>query len=102
MFCDTSVKDGAIGDHWVAMTKKNEILMSHETRTKKWSFNSPKTAEAVILLDLIATLHSRARNTNNGKADIHVNNKETLRRAITATRVTNDFNQDSVAETKAI
>ena len=69
---------------------------------KDWSYNTQKTAELVILLDFIATLQSRARNTNNGKFEIHMDNKETWRRFNSTTRVANHFNQDSAAEATAI
>ena len=58
--------------YWLTMTKENEILMTHEMHAKDWSFKTLKTAEAVILLDFIAILQSRVRNTNNGKVDVHV------------------------------
>ena len=100
--CDASVKDGVMGAYWVIMTRKNKTLLSHEMHAKDWSYSTPKTAEAVILLDLITTLQSRAQNTNNGRVDIHVDNKETWRRVTSTTRVANHFNQDSAAEVKAI
>ena len=91
---DASVKDGVMGAYWVVMTRKNETLVSHEMHAKCWSYNTPKTVEAVILLKLIATLQSRARNTNNGKVEIHMDNKETRRKLNSTTRVANHFNQD--------
>ena len=100
--CDASVKDGIMGAYWVIMTRKNEKLLSHKMHAKDWSYNTPKTAEAVILLDLITTLQSRARNANNGKVEIHMDNKEIWRRVTTTTRVANHYNQDSAAEVKAI
>ena len=99
--CDSSVKDGIMGAYWVIMTRKNEKLLSHEMHAKDWSYNTPKTAEAVILLDLITTLQSRAQNTNNGKVEIHMDNKEIWRRVTSTTRVANHCNQDSAAEVKA-
>ena len=54
--CDASVKDEKMGAYWVIMTRKNEKLLSHEMHAKDWSYNTPKNSEAVILLDLIATL----------------------------------------------
>ena len=72
--------------------------MSHEMYAKVWSFNAPKTSDAVLMLDLIATLQSRSRNTNNVKANIHMDNKKTRRRVNTTTRVANHFNQDLAAE----
>ena len=51
--CDASVKDGVMGAYWVIMTRKNQTLLSHEMYAKDWSYNTPKTTEAVILLDLI-------------------------------------------------
>ena len=95
--CDASIKDRAMGAYWVKMTKKNEILMSHEMHAKDWSFNTPKTADAVILLDLISMLQSRSWNTV-----IHMDNKDIWRRVNTRSRVANHFNQDLAAEIKAI
>ena len=44
----------------------------------------------------------KSLNTNKGKADGHVDNKEMWRRMNTTTSVENHFNQDSVAEIKSI
>ena len=49
--------------------------MSHELNAKEWNLNTTKTAEAVILLDLVATLRAKARNKNQGRAEVHMENK---------------------------
>ena len=54
--CDALVKNGVIGTWWVMMTREKEELMSHEFHSKDWNFNTSKTVEVVILLDLTATL----------------------------------------------
>ena len=55
-----------------------------------------------MLLDLIAALRMRSRNTNKGKVNVHVDNKQIWRRVNTSRRFADHFNQDSVAEIKAI
>ena len=69
------------------------------SHAKEWNFNTSKTAEAVILLDLIATLRAKAKNTNQGKVEVHTDNKDTGKRVSTTTRVVNNFNYDSTSET---
>ena len=72
------------------------------SHAKEWNFNTSKTAEAVILLDLIATLRAKAKNTNQGKVKVHMDNKDIGKRINTTTRVANNFNQDSTSETIVI
>ena len=91
-----------MGAWWIMMAREKEELMSHEVCAKEWNFNTSKTAEAVILLGLIATLRAKVRNTNQGKVDVHMDNKEIWKRINTTTRVANHFNQDSAAEIIAI
>ena len=68
------------------------------SHAKEWNFNTSKTAEAVILLDLIATLRAKAKNTDQGKVEVHVGNKDIGKRTNTTARIANDFNQDSTSE----
>ena len=76
------------------MTRKKEELMSYEMHAKDQNFNTSKTEEAVILLDFIAMLRMKQQNTNQGKIDVHMENKEIWRRIETTTKVANHFNQD--------
>ena len=82
--------------------KGKEELMRHELHAKEWNLNTSKTSEAVILLDLVTTLRAKARNTNQGRVEVHVDNKDIWRRTSTTTRVVIHFNQDSAAEMIAI
>ena len=84
------------------MTREKEELTSHEMNTKEWNFNTSKRAEAVILLDTIATLRVKLRNTNQGKEEVHTDSKELWKRINIRTRISNHFNQDSSAEIIAI
>ena len=59
--------------------REKEELKSHEIHAKDWNLNTSKTAEAEILLDLIATLRMKSWNTNQEKVDVNLNNKETWR-----------------------
>ena len=61
-----------------------------------------KITEAVILLNLIATLRIKSHNTNKVKIDVHMYNKEIWRRKENTTKVENHFNQDSTAEIIAV
>ena len=79
--------------------KGKEGLMSHDLHAKEWNLNTLKTLEAVILLDLVATLKSKSRNINQGIVEVHMDNKNTWRRTNTTTRVANHHNQDSSEET---
>ena len=69
---------------------------------KEWNFYTPKTVEAVILSDLIVLLRAKVRSTNQGKVDVHIDNKEIWKRINTSTRVANHFNQDYSTEIIAI
>ena len=72
------------------MTQRDkEELMTHEMHAKDWNFDSSKTEDVVILLDLIATLRIKSRITNQRKAEVHMDNKEMWRSANTSTRFTN-------------
>ena len=62
----------------------------------------PKTAVAVILLDLDATLRAKHRNKNQRRVEIYMGNKAIWRRINATTRVANNFNQDSAVEIIAI
>ena len=72
--------------------KKNEELISYEMHAKDQNINTSKMAESVSLLDLIATLRMTSWNTNQGKVDVHMDNKEIWRRVNASTRVANNFN----------
>ena len=74
--CDNSVKNGVMGAFWIMMTRENEELIIYEMHEKDWKLSTSKTAEAAILLDLIATLRIKSRNTNQGKVDVHIDNIE--------------------------
>ena len=84
------------------MTRGKEELMSHELCAKEWKSNTPKTSEDVILLYLVATLLAKARNTNQGRVEVHINGKDIWRSINATTRVANHFNQDLAAEIIAI
>ena len=84
------------------MTREKEEVISHKMHAKDWKLNTSKTAEAVILLDLVATLRMKSRKTNQGKGDVYMNNKETWIRTKTSARVVNHFDQDLAAKLKAM
>ena len=66
-----------MGSYWVMITRENEELTSHEIHAKDWNIDTLKTAEAVILLYSITMLRMISRRINQGKVDIHMDNKET-------------------------
>ena len=72
--------------------------MSHETHAKDCNFNTLKTVEALILLDVIATWIMKSYNTNQGKINTHMNSRDAWRRIESTTKVSNYFNPDSEAE----
>ena len=88
--------------HWVMMKREKEELISHEMHAKYWNLNNSKTANTVSILDLIVTLRTKWRKTDERKVDVHIDNKGKRKIINTSTRVTNHFNQDSTAEIKAI
>ena len=57
------------------MTRGKEASMSRELHTKEWNLNTPKTAEAIIILDLVATIGAKDRNTNKGRVEVYMDNK---------------------------
>ena len=57
-----------------------------------------KTSEAVVLLGLVAKQWTKARNTNQGRVEVHIDNKDIWRRINTTTRFPIHFNQDSTVE----
>ena len=65
-----------MGSWQVMMTTNKQKLISPEIHAKEWNFNTSKTAEAVTLLDLIATLRVKAMNANKGTVEVHVDNKD--------------------------
>ena len=50
-----------------------------------------------LLLDLVVTLLDKVRNTNQVRVEVHMDNKDILRRISTTTKVANHCNQDPVA-----
>ena len=91
-----------MGEHCVMMTRDKEGPMNHETHAKEWNFNTFKTVESVIRLDLIAILIMKSYNIDNGKIDSHMSSRETRTRIESTTKFANYFNQDSEVETKSI
>ena len=64
-----------MGVFWVMMTKEEEDLPSHGIHAKDWSLHTSKKAEALILLDLIENLRIHSWSANQGKVDVHMDNK---------------------------
>ena len=56
------------------MTRENEELMNHKIHENDWGYNTSKTAEAVMILDLITTLRKKSHSINQGGKDIHMGN----------------------------
>ena len=50
--------------------------MSHTFHAKEWNLDAPKTAEAVILLNLVPTLRAKDKNANQGRLEVHMDNKD--------------------------
>ena len=59
----------------IMMKRDKEVLIIHEMNAKYWNFTTSKIAEEAILLDLILILRIKTRIINQGKSDVHMDNK---------------------------
>ena len=62
------------------MKRDKEDLMSPKMHAKEWQFNASKKVEALILLDLIATLWVKSMNTRHVKVEVHVDDEDVWKR----------------------
>ena len=75
-----------------------EILIEKELYSKDWDLNSNRSAEAMILLNMIATFKAKSHTVNNRRILIIMDNKKVWRIIYTLIETSNQHNQDSAAE----
>ena len=55
--CDVSVKNRRMGGYWIIVIRDRWVLMEKEIYLKNWHINTLKSAEAIIILDLMQVIH---------------------------------------------
>ena len=58
---NTLMKDGRIDAYQMVMIMNKKVLMEREIFSKQWHFNMLRSAEAIILLDLIKVINIKSR-----------------------------------------
>ena len=79
-----------------------EILMEKEVFLKEWEMNTPRIAEAVILLDMIYTINRKSYNINGIDMMVAIDNKAVFRMVHRGLVILNHFNQDAAAEVSLV
>ena len=82
--------------------KDKTILMKYEMHTKKWKYNMPKIAEAVVLLDLITILNKKLHYITHSNISISIDNKKIWKIIHEEIILSNQYNQDATTEIIAI
>ena len=100
--CDESVKNSTMGIYWVIMNTNKEVLIEKEMFSKNWTFNTPRSAEVTVLLDLVKTIYSKSYNIISRNIPITFDNIKVVRIVNGGLITSNHHNQDSTAEAKTI
>ena len=79
-----------------------EILMKKEVFLKEWKINTPRMAEAVILLDMIYTINGKSYDINGVDMTVAIDNKAVWRMVHKSLVIPNYFNQDAAAEASLV
>ena len=87
---DALVKDGKIGGCWIIANNANKDVLSREMHHKRWEHNSSGSAEAIVLLELLAVLEKRGRNMNNGKIAIGIDNRRVHKKILKSIKKINE------------
>ena len=74
---DTSVLHNQMGSYLKIVNFENQIIMSKEIFNKKWDVNSPKYAEAAIMLDMLEVLKEHTMTQLEGEL-IFINDNKLL------------------------
>ena len=82
-----------MGTYWVIMDQETkEILIEKEVFSKEQEMNTPRTAEAVILLDMIHTINRKSYDINGADITVAMNNKAIQRMVYRGLFIPNHFN----------
>ena len=57
---DTSIKDGNIEAYQMIITIERRVLMKNRLYSKYWALNTPRSAKAIILLDIMNIIKEKA------------------------------------------
>ena len=79
-----------------------EILMEREVFSKEWEINTLRTAEAIILLDMIDTINRKSYDINDADMTVAIDNKAIWRIVYRGLVIPNHSNQDAAAEASLV
>ena len=84
------------------MNRDKNILIEKELFTKEQEMNTARTAEAIILLDMIRTINNKSYDITDVNMTIAMDNKAVQKMIHRGMEVLNHYNQDTIAEVSAI
>ena len=64
-----------MGVYWVIMNRQWNTLIEKELFANYWNYNIARTAEAVILLDMIQTINNKVYQITNAELPVAMDNK---------------------------
>ena len=73
-----------MGSYWLIVNDQNQVIDDHKLYCNEQISNKPKAAEAISLLDLIATIMFETKDINVGSMVFFIDNK----------KVANEINND--------
>ena len=73
---DVSIKDGKMGRAWIVMKNNGQEVLFNRLYHKKWADNSSKSAEVIILLELVQVIVKKSKHIQYGKIIIALDCRE--------------------------